>query len=378
MKQHYKSDFELTLPIRDAAGQEVLHPDFDWEAQFYTGSAATRYKAGKRGGEFTNAYEDEAGRTHVVFDSHGLQPGKLRGELAAYFPNERYPDGYQRVVCCISTDLELAREACGVGEVEAKAELGVIIGGGAKNKAAVAGPQLLQRGIISLGAMEGVVYRNMGYIRVPMQFKGDVAGNYGFYTADADLSKVGVRILDVELLGYIDPDREPIVNLDLENKRLTCRAWGTGLSLRLRIATGDKITYLSPVADGLISYAHIGYVPIDPEPMAPKLRSQHSDYYVELPTFYELAEAVLNDALHPLLEIQSKVRLRYRVGKRHINTRSARWQKRNHGAVIRPRGIFRVRYKGHGRRRPSAWVVVSYMYIRMEESDNVFVVAKPI
>lgn len=94
---NYKSDFDLMLRLRDATGNEIAWPDFDWEALFYTSNKLNRFEASCVGGECVNCFNDN-GKIHVVANNHKLAAGKLHVELSCEFPNDIYPDGSRRLV----------------------------------------------------------------------------------------------------------------------------------------------------------------------------------------------------------------------------------------------------------------------------------------
>ena len=111
MKLNYKSDFDFILTLYGENGESIGFPTYDWEAYIYTaGSKAYKYKVSCRGGECVNCFND-GGKIHIVANNHGLSVGVLRVDFISYLPNSLYPDGTERVVQPIDTDIELVQGA---------------------------------------------------------------------------------------------------------------------------------------------------------------------------------------------------------------------------------------------------------------------------
>ena len=105
------SDFDFILTLYGENGDSIGFPTYDWEAYIYTaGSKAYKYKASCRGGECVNCFNDN-GKIHIVANNHGLSVGVLRIDFISYLPNSLYPDGTERVVQPIDTDIELVSGA---------------------------------------------------------------------------------------------------------------------------------------------------------------------------------------------------------------------------------------------------------------------------
>lgn len=110
-KLNYKSDFDFILTLYGENGESIGFPTYDWEAYIYTaGSKAYKYKASCRGGECVNCFNDN-GKIHIVANNHGLSVGVLRVDFISYLPNSLYPDGTERVVQPIDTNIELVQGA---------------------------------------------------------------------------------------------------------------------------------------------------------------------------------------------------------------------------------------------------------------------------
>lgn len=110
MKLNYKSDFDFILTLYGENGDSIGFPTYDWEAYIYTASKAYKYKASCHGGECVNCFNDN-GKIHIVANNHGLPVGALHIDFYSYLPNSLYPDGTERVVQPIDTDIELVSGA---------------------------------------------------------------------------------------------------------------------------------------------------------------------------------------------------------------------------------------------------------------------------
>ena len=110
MKLNYKSDFDFILTLYGENGESIGFPTYDWEAYIYTASKAYKYKASCRGGACVNCFNDN-GKIHIVANNHGLSVGVLRIDFISYLPNSLYPDGTERVVQPIDTNIELVQGA---------------------------------------------------------------------------------------------------------------------------------------------------------------------------------------------------------------------------------------------------------------------------
>ncbi len=404
-KHHYKSDFELALPIRDMSGAEVLFPDFDWTARFWTSSAAIKYTAASKGGRLHNAYVDSEGRVHVVFDHHGLTPGQLTGELTCEFPNATYLDGFQREVCRIDTDLCLTCDKCDFGEILVHAALGAVIrtaaeseaevfggvidkvnkllekalegemnsgNGGQRAVGTVAGPQVLQRGMISIGAKEGVVYRNCGYIRVPLKL---VSGN-----CDIDLSGVDMNhVIDVECCGpsptimasgdlYVDSESNKLVVRGYRNDK----RW----SIRLKVRRGEDAEYIMRCPDGKIRPTNMGYKPVEVLPPKPFVERKIFCGDIEYPGEY--LPKVFSESEIARLEIQRKCKMRLSKAKRDNDEgkwqKQPRWHKCDSYKVGKD-GVYRIRFMSTSRSPVSDWTVFT---ISRRRGDIRYVSVKPL
>lgn len=88
-----KSDFEVSLRLKNADGETVPFPDCDWSALFWTATKANAYTASCIGGRYVNCYRHPDGAMRVVFDSHRMGCGTLHWEPHFSLPSDIYPDG---------------------------------------------------------------------------------------------------------------------------------------------------------------------------------------------------------------------------------------------------------------------------------------------
>lgn len=121
MKVNYKSDFDVSLSLKNCQEKAVPFPECDWEIRFYTASKASAYVASCIGGEYVNCYRDND-RIHFVFDNHRLGKGILKWEPHFKFPNDIYNDRIQDVFGESVLDIELVS---GNGDFECLSDIEV-------------------------------------------------------------------------------------------------------------------------------------------------------------------------------------------------------------------------------------------------------------
>lgn len=120
-KVNYKSDFDVSLSLKNCQEKAVPFPECDWEIRFYTVSKANAYVASCIGGEYVNCYRDND-RIHFVFDNHRLGKGILKWEPHFKFPNDIYDDRIQDVFGESVLDIELVS---GNGDFECLSDIEV-------------------------------------------------------------------------------------------------------------------------------------------------------------------------------------------------------------------------------------------------------------
>lgn len=202
---YYKSDFKFVLHLFDATDTEIIDPQFDWRARFYTG--AKSFVAQCIGGVCTNCYVDDEGLVHVVANSHGLAPGELLCEFRAFIDSEQFPDGTEDVIHAAPLGIVLTMSHCDCPrELSATVQLPAYVRNLDRGLAAIEDaigcsldeintrleqllgrepaevpstpvetvgkrgitPTYLTRGAIPFHAEPGRVYRNCGYIKYGM------------------------------------------------------------------------------------------------------------------------------------------------------------------------------------------------------------------
>lgn len=390
-ERNYKSDFSLVLRLRDESGEEVLSPWFDWTAKFYTSaSKAITYVAKCHSRVLTNARIDNDGLLHIIFDNHGLPAGKLMVEFTVENPDSEYPDGSQRSVSPMELNMELVKRHVCVGEAEVEltlpilirtaegleaTELGKILDrinakmeeilgigsgedvpGGASAKLKSVEAPVLQRGIISVYAKPGVVYRNLRWIRIPVK--------KGIETV-VDLSGVDLECVeDIMIPGvggdvavrYIELDREARTARILlpDTSETTC------VRLRLKQECETK-KYIMRGTDGIIKPVGFAVAPVERMPQAPTVKRRIVQYVGTL--------ADLCDTLFDGVEVEVK--------RNPGHKKPPRWKKVREGSVsskAKQLGVARVRYPKSGRRCASAWSVFSFRRIGENPEEHMLVV----
>lgn len=120
-KINYKSDFDFILTLRDAQGNDIGFPDFDWEARFWTFSPMHAVAASCRGGKCEGCFNDND-KIHIVVNAPALGCGRLHAEVVTHHENDIYPDGERTVYTPDILDIELVNSK-GDAEVTANATL---------------------------------------------------------------------------------------------------------------------------------------------------------------------------------------------------------------------------------------------------------------
>ncbi len=105
-KINYKSDFDFILTLRDAQGNDIGFPDFDWEARFWTFSLMHTVTASCRGGKCEGCFNDN-GKIHIVVNAPALGCGRLHAEVVTHTANDIYTDGERTLYTPDVLDIEL-------------------------------------------------------------------------------------------------------------------------------------------------------------------------------------------------------------------------------------------------------------------------------
>ncbi len=119
---NYKSDFDFILFVKDAEGNDIGFPDYDWRVLLFTEKTKI-YEASFIDGKHLNCFNDN-GHIHIVCDRHCMSPGILTFEFYAMLPNPIYPDGVRMLV---TPDSETIRLVNGKGDDATNIEMSFII-----------------------------------------------------------------------------------------------------------------------------------------------------------------------------------------------------------------------------------------------------------
>lgn len=381
----YRSDFKLRLRLYTADGVELGWPSCDWRAEFYTYSTANTYVASCIGGVCTNCSKDPDGVIRVVFNNHKLLPGVLKVRFTLELPDEEYPDASEQKTILADLNVELVRSADGcqcAQDIEAEVYLSVlrdsevaeaILAIVNKQLKAILGAEptgfepapepapsgtqtinsgeikILRRGIISIFAKTGVLYRNHGSIKLPME-----AGTTKTFSLDG----ISTELFPANLWA----DNEEGIEYDADSNTITATRTdeGTdeGTCVVLEIKSGCD--YLMRNADGQIIGVPANFANVD----LPTIRP---------PQIEELASCI-RDGVNQIdgmrLEFAQKHSVRSFVnsaytsqGRPHYGRRS-KWTKLKSNKEMElkiPRmGVFKARF--HTRRgNVSPWVVFSIL-----------------
>lgn len=107
---NYRSGVDYILVLKDARGNDIGWPDYDWSARVYTRRRMCAVEVSCRGGVPVNCWNDN-GRVHVALKDHRLEPGVMTIEFTAELPDGHFPDGSKPVAVPVEVGLELVRGA---------------------------------------------------------------------------------------------------------------------------------------------------------------------------------------------------------------------------------------------------------------------------
>lgn len=381
----YRSDFKLRLRLYTADGVELGWPSCDWRAEFYTYSNTNTYVASCLGGVCTNCSKDPDGVIRVVFDNHKLLPGVLKVRFTLELPDEEYPDASEQKTTLAALNVELVRSAdvcqcaqdfeaevylsvlrdsevaeaiLSIVNKQLKAILGAESTGfepapepvqkGGKSAQTGAEVKILRRGIISIFAKPGVLYRNHSSIKLPME-----AGT----TKTFSLNGISSNLFPKDLWA----DNEGI-KYDADSNTITATRTGDKDKCA-KLEISSCCAYLMRNADGQIIGVPANFANVD----LPTIRP---------PQIEELASCI-RDGVNQIdgmrLEFAQKHSVRsfvnsaYTSQSRPHHGRRSKWTKLKSKKGIElkiPRmGVFKVRF--HTRRgNVSPWVVFSILITR--------------
>lgn len=107
---NYRSGVDYILVLKDARGNDIGWPDYDWSAKVYTRRRMCAVEVSCRGGVPVNCWNDN-GRVHVALKDHRLEPGVMTIEFTAELPDGHFPDGSKPVAVPVEVGLELVSGA---------------------------------------------------------------------------------------------------------------------------------------------------------------------------------------------------------------------------------------------------------------------------
>lgn len=240
------------------------------------------------------------------------------------------------------------------------------------------GPVVLQRGMISIGAKPGVVYRNCGYIRVPLNLS-DVDMTTGYLTSSVDVKSVVDMdcVKDVVKVNVSDRENDyadeylTLQSDGVLSYSVNCNRTESALSIRLVLTDNDENhpkPYIMRCEDGLIRPVALPYAVVEPAPPEAPLIPMGNYCHEIIPK--ELAgkpsPVRVTDPLSEICRLLGNPKpLEIQRLRRHANKKtkwiSRRRDLRKASSYWRTVcGVARVRYRKRKRRQASAWTVFSY------------------
>lgn len=417
---NFKSDFILRERFADDLGRAIPDPGLDFELSYWVKPGHTTYTASRRNGHYLNCKPDPDNESIllVVFHNHGLCEGPLKREYRFMLPNPLMPDAIQKQAGFLPLDVELwpfpsdpgnpaesslimpllkgdkgdpwspetaspqeidrivhgllESEAPLLGEIldRVNSTFDAILGpGGATpgvpGAAAAApnsptAPRYLQRGIISIYARSGVVYRNYGQIRLPGKRRiFDLSGIPSIQSVSASIR----RVERPDLVKY-DSEAKTVEILEDENGKRPNE-------VRVNIyEPNEGEYYIMKSEDGSIRTFHKSSFPVVDRPLEAPIVPRGS--YAGCSSLQDVLDAL---PLTHRIEVQRK-RRQYLKPLREGLRKSSAWHKRHritryyegntskgvvddvNGIYIDYVGVFRIRYIDN-KSRKSAWTVFS-------------------
>ena len=104
--RNYKDDFTARVSLVDVSGKPLDLQGARLELSFYTSGQLVYRATVSDTGECLNCRRDGDGLV-VVFDNHGMLPGRLKCRLTLETPDAEMPDGYRRTVSVIDMGISL-------------------------------------------------------------------------------------------------------------------------------------------------------------------------------------------------------------------------------------------------------------------------------
>lgn len=236
---------------------------------------------------------------------------------------------------------------------------------------------VLQRGMIPLGAMPGVPYRNLGYVRLPIKSANITRHGNGLATVTFDISNVALPIKRAVLQergslqdGTLDMDTVVFENID---EQIIIQKKERNSSFRLCIDIFEP--YLMRGTDGWLTETNLHFVPSDSlvrEAPHPYPSNRQSKFVVIFEDGQKPLDAlcrfIVGDKLDQIdIELKKKT---YRGLPRGDWRRKTKWRRRRrrigndkNGYFYvwnKKAGIVRIRYKKDGHKPASPWTVFSF------------------
>ena len=259
--EFYKSDFSFILPFV-VGGVPMDLPESDWTAVLYTREDRPGFEVSYRNGVLTNCYMN-GDKLYVVMNNHGLSAGRLKCRLMLEMADKKYED-VKRVV---ESEYDVYIELTGDGQWQPSGGSGGAARVNRRAEIDAAAMRGVQRGMISLGAQPGVLYRNLGFIRV--KGFGETMHEGSWRVPHV----IDVSAADPELIvdAYArrcggnhswDNGRDLLaLALSSDKKKLETPALESDeVAVRLR-TDRSKYAYLMKFSDGVIRGVNLGYEP---------------------------------------------------------------------------------------------------------------------
>lgn len=375
---YYKSDFDFILELKDCRGMLLGVPEHDWIAKFYTTTKLNSYVASSIGGVLTNCFIDN-GQIHVVMNNHGLGPGELQFDFIAELPDGKFPDGNRRLVNTGNLDIELTTDCdcqCETGgNVGQHPDSPARLNKGAEINAALT--RGIQRGMISLGAEPGLIYRNRGYIRVPPRGSRTKGHLFWKEPQTLDISNVDPKLIIGPYCRVRNKEAQSLVELNPELTKLYTKGVSGEdahrVMVRLKIRTVSvfqkNYTHLMKFSDGIIRGFWLETEPYE--------RNVPKRIIIKRENFGEV-NLGLREVLHHFGIFEDntvsggiKVDVEYKAApggdqcKWRRNVRTIRYSKAENRFVPtlrgRAMGVVRFRIARGRRRRAGEWAIFSYL-----------------
>lgn len=203
----YTEDFSFRLFFSGSDGKRIDLHELEWKLRFWTVDRANCVSFDSRnpGTGSCRCIKDGKG-VRIVMDDHHLAMGEMMCDLCVDIPDIEYSDGFRhREWNDLHTGLRLVT---GVGNHDDNMVVVICLEKGVSGLVRRAGwnvpgmARVIQRSP-SVGAMDGSVYRNTGYIRL--------SGSSGGY-----VNRLGeIETGDVNGIGLCGPGHRPILLSDL-------------------------------------------------------------------------------------------------------------------------------------------------------------------